>query len=385
MRVRAARTATPNPGRNEPAAQGPPLRRAGPVRLPQRLSLAGRLGREARPLDPSDMSSRANEELPATSEPAPNAGPAVAVIVPSRNSGRDLEKLVQALAVQTIPRELFEVVIGDDGSRDGSTVGLATDDGWLSVISGPPRNSYAARNRAVAATRAPVLAFCDSDCRPEPGWLEAGLGELDDADLAAGVIRFLLPARRTVWTLLDIDTFLDQERAVAVKRATTANLFVRRALFDRVGGFDDSLPSGGDFDFVSRCVGAGGRLVLSRRAVVWHPTRDKGAAFLRKVWRTHRSYGARLGRAGRLPHELRLLIPLVAPIRARRRAGRSIRPDRIRLGDNGVRPTVAEDVRCLLAMYGLIPYVAGVALLLGWLEGRRAMRTSVGRTVDSSS
>ena len=100
---------------------------------------------------------------------------AASVIVPVRNGRRHLEELLAALSGQTLPRDRFEVLIGDDGSTDGSTDGLATADGWVRVFSGPPRSSYAARNRAARAARAETLAFCDADCLPEPDWLEKGI------------------------------------------------------------------------------------------------------------------------------------------------------------------------------------------------------------------
>ena len=53
----------------------------------------------------------------------------VSVIVPVRNGRDDLMQLIDALGRQTLSRESFEVVIGDDGSTDGSTDGLATPDG----------------------------------------------------------------------------------------------------------------------------------------------------------------------------------------------------------------------------------------------------------------
>src|SRR4051812_39855832 len=112
-------------------------------------------------------------------------GPQVSVIVPVRNGGSDLRELLEKLSAQTLPRERFEVVVGDDGSTDGSAAGL--DDGtWVRVVPGPPLNSYAARNRAVHASRGAVLAFCDADCRPEPEWLEEGVRALESMDVAAG-------------------------------------------------------------------------------------------------------------------------------------------------------------------------------------------------------
>ena len=196
------------------------------------------------------------------------------VIVPVRNGRRDLERLLDALAVQTIPRSDFEVVIADDGSTDGTTEWLRElESDWVRVTAGGPHNSYAARNRAVAISRSDVLAFCDADCVPVADWLERGLAALGNTDVAAGRVRFILPTRRTVWTLLDMDTSKDHEREVRNGTAETANLFLRRELFDRVGGFEETIPEFGDFDFAQRAVQSGATLSFANDVVVWHPTR----------------------------------------------------------------------------------------------------------------
>ena len=299
---------------------------------------------------------------------------AVSVIVPVRDRAEHLRALIAALAAQTINGGRFEVIVGDDGSTDCAVEELSTEDGWLRVSSAPPRNSYAARNRAVSLARAPVLAFCDSDCRPEPTWLEAGLAALEKSDVVAGLIRFQLPERRTVWTLLDVDMFLDQERAVRAGRAATANLFVRRALFERMGGFDDALPNTGDYDFVSRCVSSGARLAFEPEAVVWHQTRDDARSLVRKVWAVNRRYAERESRAGRRPNALKVRewVPLVQPLRSRRRFGRSLVLDRSRLTANDLRPSMREDLAALPLLYVVFPYLSAVAQLRGALDGRRA-------------
>jgi GT2 family glycosyltransferase len=295
------------------------------------------------------------------------------VIVPVRNGRSHLERLIPALQAQTLPVDRFEVVIGDDGSTDGSAAELAAGKDWVRVAPGPPRNSYAARNRAVRQSRAPVLAFCDADCVPEPEWLERGLAALAGTDLAAGRIRFIVPERRSVWTLLDMDGSKDHERQVDHGTAETANLFLRREVFDAVGGFDDTLPEHGDFDFAERCVARGLRLTYAPEAVVWHPARREAKPFLRALWIYCRWYAARESRAGRLPEGLKLRnwVPLVQPLRARRRYGRTIAPDRRWLAENGVRPGKLEVALALPLMYVFVPYWRGAAELRGWWDGRR--------------
>jgi hypothetical protein len=230
------------------------------------------------------------------------------------------------------------------------------------------------------------LAFCDADCVPAPDWLERGLAALEDADLIAGRIRFILPPRRRVWTLLDMDTSKDHEREVRNGTAETANLFLRRELFDRLSGFEEVIPEFGDFDFAQRAVAHGALLAYGPDVVVWHPTRDRPRPFLRSQWIYSRGYGVHEGRAGRVPPDLTLkaLIPVVSVMRSRRWWGRSYGPDRRWLGENGVTPSRAETLAALPIMYVALPYLRSIAQLVGWLEGRR-LRAESSAEVEAES
>jgi glycosyltransferase involved in cell wall biosynthesis len=285
-----------------------------------------------------------------------------------------MDELLDALAGQTLGRDAIEILIADDGSTDGSVAAAARRGELLRlrVLSDEPKNSYAARNRGAAHAEAPVLAFCDGDCVPEPAWLEQGLAALEQFDLAAGMIRLTVPEPRSIWHLLDVDTFLDQERAVRAGAAATANLFVRKSVFDAVRGFDDTLPNQGDHDFVGRAVAAGYSLGFAPEAAVVHPTRDR-QSFMKKLWAVDRRYGTRCARNGTRPEALKLrsLVPLVQPLRSRRRFGRTFTLDRKRLAESGVRPTRSELLRALPLQYLFLPYHGSVAQAAGWLEGRR--------------
>jgi glycosyltransferase involved in cell wall biosynthesis len=293
------------------------------------------------------------------------------VVVPVRGEADEILGLLSALSAQTLESNRFEVLIADDGSPDRSIAALAGTDARVRITTGPPRNSYAARNRGASLAKAPVIAFCDADCLPEPSWLENGLAALGSADVAAGLVQFVIPSQRSIWTLLDVDTFLDQERAVKNGTAATANLFVRRELFERVGGFDDSVPNTSDYDFVARCVSAGATLNFEPGAVVRHPTRDSARSFIRKTWAVNRRYAERERRAGRRPNALKLRewVPVIQPLRSRRRFGRSLRLDRRRLSAHGVRPTVLEEARALPLIYLGLPYISHTAQLVGWWSG----------------
>src|SRR5688500_14767796 len=102
-------------------------------------------------------------------------GPAVSVVIPARNAVRRLDALSATFRGQTVPQDLFEVLIVDDGSTDG-TVEAVECDGFARVISmrahGGP---YVARNAGIEAARAGLIAFTDTDCKLAGDWVERGV------------------------------------------------------------------------------------------------------------------------------------------------------------------------------------------------------------------
>jgi GT2 family glycosyltransferase len=303
--------------------------------------------------------------------------PLVSVVVPVRDNPDGVRALLGRLGAQTLAPDRFEVLIGDDGSRSGSLLDLESVDGRVRVVSGPPRTSYAARNQAAAAARGGVLAFCDSDCLPDTRWLEEGMAALEGADIVAGEVTFVAPARPTLWSVLTIDMFLDQERNVRRSRAVTANLLVRRGDFEAWGRFDPTLASGGDYGFVLSAVARGARLVYAPRAIVYHPTLDDGRAFLRKVWKTNRWAGVRRTRAG-YRVELRSalsFVPVLGVALARREAFRPAgRLQHERLRAAGVTVSWWDEVRALGLLYAVVGYISSLARVRGWLQSRRGYR-----------
>lgn len=301
----------------------------------------------------------------------------VSVVVPVRDNPDGIRALLTCLDAQTLDRDRFEVVIGDDGSRVGSIAQFATADGRVRVVTARPRTSYAARNQAAAAARGDALAFTDSDCLPHARWLEEGLTALEEADIVAGHVSFIAPPRPTLWSVLTVDMYLDQQRNVQRSRAATANLFVRRESFERWGRFDPSLPSAGDYEFVLRVVAGGARLVYGSGATVRHPTIDRAGPFLRKVWRTNRWAGVRGAQAGRrvgLRHAL-TFIPVLGIALTRREALRPIgRLASARLGDAGLATSAWREACALGLLYTLVGHVASFARFVGWLAARRGAR-----------
>jgi glycosyltransferase involved in cell wall biosynthesis len=216
------------------------------------------------------------------------SGPLASVIVPVRNAESSLPRLLASLAVQTLGAERFELLIVDDCSDDGTAL-LIDSDPDATLIRSPRRGgSYAARNLGLEAATAPVIAFTDGDCEAAPDWLERGLGDLDrlEADLLAGAITGSLSDRPSLAELIDFAQGLDQERHVEEWGfAATANLFVRRPVFDAIGPFNPLLISGGDAELSFRATEAGFRLRYSAAPVVRHDLRRRARDVAKKSFR----------------------------------------------------------------------------------------------------
>lgn len=228
--------------------------------------------------------------------------PLVSVVVPTYNSAHRLDRLLRALTEQTVS-EPYETILVDDASTDGTAKQLAE---WPTVryVRAERRGgSYVARNLGLAAASGDVIAFTDADCTPMSNWLERGLAELrSGADLVAGRIDTALPARPSIPALVDSIRFLDQELyAMTLGFGATANLFVRRPIFDRVGLFNAQLRSGGDREFGMRATDAGAVIRYGPDVVVLHESRATLRALARKSLRIGRGLASQRRHAeGRL-------------------------------------------------------------------------------------
>ncbi|MEM6393905.1 MAG: glycosyltransferase family 2 protein [Planctomycetota bacterium] len=213
------------------------------------------------------------------------------VIIPHFNDLSGLGVCLRALDAQTLEPARWSVIVVDNGSRDDQDPSeLVAGYAQARLIREPKPGSYAARNRAIreAGRSDDVLVFTDSDCLPEPGWLEHGLAGLSrgsDARVLAGHVEVEAkdPKRMTPAEVYErVWAFRQDVNVRWYHYGVTANLFVPRGVLDRVGGFDEEQLSGGDRAFGNTLKQAGVGLVYGEHAVVRHPARRSLSGLLRK-------------------------------------------------------------------------------------------------------
>jgi len=203
----------------------------------------------------------------------------ISVVIPARDAGKTVGRTLDALAAQA-GAPPFEIVFVDDGSRDGTADVVGRHDLGVRLIRKRGEGAGVARNAGAAAARGRLLAFTDADCEPTPRWLAAGFRAAQEADIVQGAVHptpgaKIGPFDRTLSVVSEYGLY------------ETANLFVHREWFDRVGGFTDWVgwsqdtgrprkiavprrPFGEDSWFAWRAKRLGARTTFSAEALVHH-------------------------------------------------------------------------------------------------------------------
>ncbi len=216
--------------------------------------------------------------------------PSVSVVIPVFDHSERLGACLASLAAQSYPRELFDVILVDNGCK-ADLAGLAARFPAVRVVSEPSPGSYAARNAGVHASHGAILAFTDADCVPAPDWIENGVKALlstPGAGLVAGNIEvvFSNPENPTPVELYEgLASFRQEDYVRRWHFGATANLFTSRRVFERVGPFEQRLHSLGDREWGQRTWDAGYVPVYCASACVSHPARRTLDELLRRTAR----------------------------------------------------------------------------------------------------
>src|SRR5690606_1321872 len=179
----------------------------------------------------------------------------VSVVMPVFNRADLVGTALESLCAQTY-RE-FEVVVVDDGSTDNTCeIVRSFDDARIRLlVTGADRGQPAARKTGVTAARGEIVAYLDSDNWVDPEWLETLVGAfalLPDADAVytAQTVYYGASSKPSMVRFGPLNRALLQHRNY-IDMGAFAH---RRAVHAAVGGFNEDLKRGVDWDFILRIV-----------------------------------------------------------------------------------------------------------------------------------
>jgi glycosyltransferase involved in cell wall biosynthesis len=244
--------------------------------------------------------------------------PQLSVVICSYNGADKLPRVLEALDGQTV-RDRIEVIVVDDGSTPLVDADLAAAHGARLVRHVVNRGLATARNTGATASRAPIVAYTDDDCRPVAAWAESLLEAYDDPEVvfaggpveamaAPGILGRYYNHNQPIQAL---EAALGRSGSIPyrfwlycksnlapsspsgdrdVYTLPGANLSIRRSVLDELGGFDSAIHFGGedeDLCYRLRASFPDARIRLKAAAVVDHDFDDR----LRDALRRALAYG----------------------------------------------------------------------------------------------
>jgi hypothetical protein len=193
--------------------------------------------------------------------------PLISLIIPCHNEAALLPRL---LATVEVARRAYrgdpadiEVIVSDNASTD-DTVAIATAAGCRLAFTGV-RRIAAARNAGAAAAHGGVLAFIDADSQIHPDTFTVVAGCMARPDVVAGATG----ATMERWSLGIAVCYAMMLPVVWATGMDIGVVFCRRADFDAVGGYDETLKFAEDVKFLvalRRAGRPGGRALVRATA-----------------------------------------------------------------------------------------------------------------------
>jgi glycosyltransferase involved in cell wall biosynthesis len=201
--------------------------------------------------------------------------PDVSVVISTFNRSPSLLFTLDSLRHQFVEDGLdYEVLVVDNNSTDDTRVLveelIAGGYSRLRYIFEARQGVSLGRNAGIAAARAPIVAFTDDDNDVGRMWvatIKASLDAHPDVDVLGGPILPRWPSVPPAWLdrrhwspLAIVDYGTQPFRSTASRPVCflTANMAVRRRVFDRIGGFSPDFPRGQDHEFLLRFWCSGG-------------------------------------------------------------------------------------------------------------------------------
>jgi glycosyltransferase involved in cell wall biosynthesis len=249
--------------------------------------------------------------------------PQVSVIVPAFNAEGTIDRCLQALTHQTVPRDAYELIVVDDGSSDLTRTRVGAHDSvklYTQANAGPA----AARNMGAQHAQGEILLFTDADCAPAEDWIEQMAAAFSNGNVAGVKGVYLTHQKEPVARFVQMeyeDKYDHMAREEYIDFIDTYAAGYRRDVFMASGGFDTSFPEASveDQELSFRLARQGHKMIFVPEARVYHwgHARNLWIYFRRKFgigfWKVlvHKRHPNKLMRDSHTPQSLKVQILLV--------------------------------------------------------------------------
>jgi glycosyltransferase involved in cell wall biosynthesis len=211
------------------------------------------------------------------------SNPLVSIIIPTYNSEKTLAKCLESIKNQTYKN--IEIIVVDKNSKDETVKIAKIYEVKVFVINAKERSEQ--KNFAIKQSKGKYIYIVDSDFIIEPEVIEEAVRKCEDKNCDAICVHNTSDPTISFWSKvrkLERDCYKDDELNVAAR-------FFRKDIFEAIGGFDESLIAGEDYDFHNRLLEKGFKVGRIRAQEI-HIGEPKTLA---EIVKKHYYYGKTIG------------------------------------------------------------------------------------------
>jgi len=219
----------------------------------------------------------------------------VSIVIPTYNRKEMLRECLESITKQTYPKELFEIIVVS-GSTDGTNEMLEEFAArspvkfrWFGLKNEGPN---VARNFGIEMSEGEIICFTDDDCIADKNWLSNLVKVFESSELhnseSSGKVTGGVGGKILDYKQDNIfEKFVKMNQESAIRNSSfiiTCNGAYRKEALEKVGGFDERLRTGEDWDIGIRVTLMGYDLKYQPDAIVYHKHRATFRGLLKQQY-----------------------------------------------------------------------------------------------------
>lgn len=215
-----------------------------------------------------------------------NKNPLVSVVIPAHNEARWLPACLTSLRAQTY--QPLELIVIDDGSND-ETQKIAEKNGAHVIRHQTPRGEAESRNAGLHAATGTYIAQLDADAIYPKDFIDTAMRYFTHDQTIDGLIRgYLLihPQRKGIiadyWSMKRKASY--ERKLRGEKTAEYGCQIGKKTAFQKMGGYDTTIPMGADVDLGRRMHQAGLKLMWAKELYFYHADPETLRHTLRRIY-----------------------------------------------------------------------------------------------------
>jgi len=211
----------------------------------------------------------------------------VSVIIPAYNCEGTILKVIQGIRAQTFGG--VEIIIVDDGSTDKTANVVKSVEG-ISYYYQDNAGPATARNMGAQKARGDILFFTDSDCIPDPHWIESAIIHFDVPGVAVVAGSYGIANKKNMLARIVHKEILFRHAHLMKKFPKvfgSYNFGIKKKVFQDAGEFNTTYccASGEDNDLSYKILKRGHRIYFEKKALVHHYHPSRIVKYLREQFR----------------------------------------------------------------------------------------------------